>query len=273
VWQQELEVASRLAYAAGAIIMQVYATNFAVSFKGPNDPVTEADRRANDLIVEGLRKEFPQDGIVAEETADRSGALHRGRIWYIDPLDGTRDFIAKNGEFCVMVGLAENGLARIGVVYSPVEKLLFGGIADETAWSEHNGAREPLSVSSLSNPQDLRLVVSRSHRHPIIDSVRAHLGLLHEMSFGSVGLKIGLIARQMADVYIEPSSLSSAWDACGPEAILRGAGGRFTDMLGNSLRYGGENLRNQKGLVASNSVCHDRVIAVLRPLAQDAKLL
>jgi 3'(2'), 5'-bisphosphate nucleotidase len=273
MWQREIEVASHLARAAGAIIMEVYATDFAISFKGYNDPVTEADKRANELIVEGLRKEFPHDGIVAEETLDRSGAFHRGRIWFIDPLDGTRDFIAKNGEFCVMIGLAEEGSARIGIVYGPVDQLLFGGISDERAWSEKDGARNILSVSSLSDPQDLRLVVSRSHRHPIIDSLRADLGLLHEMACGSVGLKIGLIARQMADIYVETSSLSSAWDACGPEAILRGAGGRFTDMLGNPLIYGGDNLRNQRGLVATNGVCHERVIAAIGPLAREAKLL
>jgi len=116
-WQHEIEVASCLAREAGAAIMDVYATSFAVAYKGPSDPVTEADKRANELIVAGILNAFPKDSIVAEETSDRSGALKEGRVWYIDPLDGTRDFIKKNGEFCVMIGLAVDGQAQLGVVY------------------------------------------------------------------------------------------------------------------------------------------------------------
>lgn len=273
-WQHEIDVASRLAREAGAIIMAVYATEFAVSFKGRNDPVTEADKRANELIVEGLRKEFPDDGIVAEETPDRSGARHVGRVWYIDPLDGTRDFVKKNGEFCVMIGLAIDGQAQLGVVYGPVQKVLFAGVLDQAAWKEEdNGSRVPLSVSKISKPEELRLVVSRSHRSSLIDEFRGRIGITQELCCGSVGLKIGMIASNLADVYIETSSLSSAWDACGPEAILRGAGGRFTDIAGNAMLYGGLELRNRRGLVATNGACHDLVIETLAPLARQANLL
>src|SRR6266496_4036834 len=135
-WQNEIETASRLAREAGRTIMEIYATDFAVTFKGRNDPVTEADKRANELIVEGLRTAFPHDSIVAEETADRSGALNHGRVWYVDPMDGTKDFISKNGEFCVMIGLAIDGRAQMGVVYGPVEKVLFAGVTDQFAWKE-----------------------------------------------------------------------------------------------------------------------------------------
>jgi 3'(2'), 5'-bisphosphate nucleotidase len=272
-WQYEIDVASRLAREAGAIIMAIYATEFAVSFKGRNDPVTEADKRANELIVEGLRKEFPDDGIVAEETSDRSGARHAGRVWYIDPLDGTRDFVKKNGEFCVMIGLSVDGRAQLGVVYGPVQKVLFAGISDQAAWKEEDdGSRMPLTVSKISEPQNLRLVVSRSHRSSLIDEFRSRVGITQELRCGSVGLKIGMIASNLADVYIETSSLSSAWDACGPEAILRGARGKFTDMAGNAMLYGGPELRNRRGLVATNGPCHDLVIETLAPLARHANL-
>jgi 3'(2'), 5'-bisphosphate nucleotidase len=273
MWQQEIDIASRLAREAGDIILKVYETAFAVSFKGPNDPVTEADKGANDLIVDGLRKAFPQDGVVAEETPDRSDALHQGRVWYVDPLDGTRDFIARNGEFCVMIGLAVDGQAQIGVVYSPVEQVLYGGVTDQTAWKEAGGVRTTLNVSSYSDPQELRLVVSRSHRHPVVDQLKSRVGIRQELRRGSVGLKIGMLAERLADVYIETSTQSSAWDACGPEAILRGAGGRFTDIAGNTIVYGGPELRNRRGLVGSNGRCHDFVLAALQPLARDANLL
>jgi 3'(2'), 5'-bisphosphate nucleotidase len=273
IYQEEIHLASRLAREAGAIIMEVYATEFAVAFKGRNDPVTEADQRANELIVDGLSSAFPKDSIVAEETADRSGALNHGRVWYIDPLDGTKDFIARNGEFCVMIGLAVDGLAQLGLVYGPAEQVLFAGVTDQFAWKETAGSRIPLSVSNVSRPEELRLVVSRSHPSSLIDDFRNQSGITRELRCGSVGLKVGLIASNQADVYIEPSRLSSAWDACGPEAILRGAGGRFTDMAGQTMLYGGTDLRNRKGLVATNAVCHELVLTSLKSLSRDARLL
>jgi len=266
---REIEVASRLARQAGMIILQVYATDFVVALKGHADPVTEADKRSNELIVEGLRQTFPDDGVVAEESPDRSDALRTGRVWYVDPLDGTREFIAKNGEFSVMIGLAVDGRASAGVVYRPVGDLLFVGISAQGAWVEEHGSRTPLSVSSQTDPQLLRLAVSRSHRHRLVTAIRDRIGIREEIRCGSVGLKIGLIARRHADVYLELSSVTSAWDACGPEAVLRGAGGRMSDLVGAPLVYGGHDLRNRRGLIATNGACHDQVIAAIRPLARE----
>ena len=265
---RELNEAARLARAAGALLMKIYATDFAVSYKGPDDPVTEADKQANELLVTGLRGLFPDDGVVAEESADNSDALHKGRVWYVDPLDGTSDFVLKNGEFSVMIGLAVNGGARAGVVYRPAGDVLFAGIADQEAWLEENGKRKPLAVSSRADLASLRLTVSRSHRHALIDELKARLGIGQESPCGSVGLKVGLIATQQADLYVDLSMFTKAWDTCGPEAILRGAGGRMTDLAGAPLAYGGQELRNMRGLVASNGACHDRVIETIAPLAR-----
>lgn len=272
-FKRELDEAARLARAAGAILMGIYATDFAVSYKGPNDPVTEADKQANELLVRGLRALFPEDGVVAEESADNSDALRKGRVWYVDPLDGTREFIAKNGEFSVMIGLALNGEARVGVVYRPVGDILFAGIAGQGAWVEEHGGRTALAVSDRTDLTSLRLTVSRSHRHPLIALLKTRLGINQESIGGSVGLKVGLIAAQEADLYVEPSEFTKAWDSCGPEAILRGAGGRMTDLAGEPLTYGGHDLQNRKGLIATNGVCHDRVIAAIAPLAKETKLI
>jgi 3'(2'), 5'-bisphosphate nucleotidase len=270
---RELDEAARLAREAGAVLMRIYATDFAVSYKGPNAPVTEADKQANALLVEGLRKAFPEDGVVAEESADNSDALRKGRVWYVDPLDGTSDFVLKNGEFSVMIGLAVNGEARVGVVYRPAGDVLFAGVADTEAWVEEDGKRTPLSVSTQANLPRLRLVVSRSHRHARIDELKTRLGIDREIRCGSVGLKVGLIAAQKADLYVDLSEFTKAWDSCGPEAILSGAGGHMTDLTGRPLVYGGQDLRNRKGLVASNGACHDRIIAAIAPLAREAGLL
>ncbi len=267
---RELQEASRLARAAGAVLLKIYATPFAVSYKGPNDPVTEADKQANELIVMGLRASFPGDGVVAEESADNSDALRKGRIWYVDPLDGTSDFVKKNGEFSVMIGLAVDGEARAGVVYHPTADRLFAGVSDREAWVEEPGSRRPLGVSKETDPARLRLVVSRSHRHKRIDELKTRLGVGHEVSHGSVGLKTGLIATQQADLYVDLSEFTKAWDSCGPEAILRGAGGRMTDLAGRALSYGGKDLHNRHGLLASNGACHEAVLTAVAPVAREA---
>jgi 3'(2'), 5'-bisphosphate nucleotidase len=270
---RERDEAVRLARAAGAILMTIYATDFAVSYKGHDDPVTDADKRANEFIVAGLRAAFPKDGVVAEESADNSDAFQKGRVWFVDPLDGTHEFVAKNGEFAVMIGLAVDGQARVGAVYRPAGDVLFAGIADQEAWVEEQGARRPLRTSTRTELPSLHLVMSRSHRHPLTDAIRARLGTGKELTLGSVGLKAGAIAMQQADLYLDLSGFTKAWDSCGPEAILRGAGGRLTDLAGTALQYGGKELRNRRGLTASNGACHDDVIAAIAPLVRDAKLI
>jgi len=263
---EELTVATRLAREAGATIMRVYATDFSVAYKGKGDPVTQADQLANDLIVKGLQKAFPTDLIVAEESSPPSESLTASRVWYVDPLDGTKEFIAKNGEFSVMIGLAVDGRAHLGVVYRPDGDVLYTGVVGQGAWVEVNGIRKALMVDSTRESSSMTLAVSRSHRNPLIEKICEAVGVSQEIPSGSVGLKIGLIAEGRADLYLEPGPYTSVWDACGPEAILRAAGGRFTNVFGQPLVYGLTPLKNILGLVATNGQCHAQVIAALAPL-------
>jgi len=270
---REIAEAARIARDAGAILMEVYATDFSVAYKAKADPVTEADTRANDFIVGELRKAFPKDGIVAEENEDNSDALRPGRCWYVDPLDGTKEFVARNGEFSVMLGLAVDGVSTAGVVYQPEADKLYVGVAGDGAFLEVGGARRELKVSEVTIPSQLKLVVSRSHRNRAVAEVVARLGIRHETIRGSVGLKTGLIAEREADLYVHISSRSSMWDACGPEAILKAAGGRFTDLDGNSYRYGGADMRNRKGILACNATAYDAVLPVAREAARTIGLI
>lgn len=273
MWERELKEASRLAREAGQIILDVYAQDFDVDFKEGSSPVTEADTRANAFIVEALHDAFPADGIVAEETKDQSDALRQGRCWYVDPLDGTKEFIAKNGEFSVMLGLAVDGEATLGVVYQPERDKLYQGVVGQGAFLECSGEREALQVTDTAEPSALRLVVSRSHRSSKIDALVRKLDLRHERPSGSVGLKVGLIAEREADLYVHVSDKSSAWDACGPEAVLRAAGGRFTDLAGDPFHYGGHDLSNRRGILACNAGAFDRVLPVVREVAEQAGLV
>ncbi|HSN84072.1 MAG TPA: 3'(2'),5'-bisphosphate nucleotidase CysQ [Polyangiales bacterium] len=270
---REIREAARIARHAGAILMKIYATDFAVSYKGRADPVTEADMQANAYIVGELREHFPEDGIVAEETTDKSDALKPGRCWYVDPLDGTKEFIERNGEFSVMLGLAIDGRSSAGVVYQPTTDKLYAGAVGSGAYLEEMGVRRELKVSDVSDTSRLRLVVSRSHRNRAVDEVVRKLDVEHELALGSVGLKAGLIAEQKADLYLHISDRSSAWDACGPEAVLQAAGGRFTDLGGNAYHYGGTDMRNRAGIIACNAAAYDAVLPVVREAARKKGLI
>jgi len=273
VYKREIEVATRLAREASRVVLEVYATDFDVAYKGANDPVTVADQRANDLIVRGLREAFPGDGVVAEESPDRSDALARGRCWYVDPLDGTKEFIAKNGEFAVMIGLSVEGEARAGVVHQPVKDKLYRGVVGEGAVLEEGGQQRPLTVSETADPAALRLVVSRSHRAASTDKLVERLGIRDELQHGSVGLKIGILSERGADLYVIMAPKSSKWDACGPEAVLRAAGGRFSDLAGNPFVYRGPEMLNVGGILACNAAAYDAVLPVAREVAREIGLI
>lgn len=252
--------------------MEVYATDFTVAYKGKNDPVTDADKRGNEMIVKGLRQAFPNDIIVAEESARPDATQAGTRIWYVDPVDGTKEFIAKNGEFSVMIGLSINGQAKVGVVFRPDGDLLYVGVVGQGAWMERNGKRMPLVVKNPGLSSSITQAVSRSHRHPMLEKIGKDIGVGKEVPSGSVGLKIGLIARGLADIYIEPGPYTKLWDSCGPEAILRAAGGQFTNILGEQIRYGLTQLKNTHGLVATNGAYHEKVIQGLEPVAKELGL-
>jgi 3'(2'), 5'-bisphosphate nucleotidase len=270
---REIAEAARIAREAGAILMEIYATEFDVAYKAEADPVTEADMKANAYIVDQIRRAFPDDGVVAEESEDRSDALEAGRCWYIDPLDGTKEFVARNGEFSVMLGLAIDGVAMAGVVYRPEGDKLYSGVVGEGAYLEADGKTTPLCVSTVAEPSRLKLVVSRSHRNRAVANVVTQLGITDETSSGSVGLKAGLIAEQEADLYIHIAAKSSRWDACGPEAVLKAAGGRFTDLTGNPYHYGGTDMRNRSGILACNAAAYDAVLPVARDAARAVGLI
>ena len=265
-WPREIRIASTLARQAGEVIMSIYKKDFSVSYKGANDPVTEADQQANTLIVKGLMTAFPDDRVVAEESPLPLEAQTTGRVWYVDPLDGTKEFISRNGEFSIMIGLTLNARTQLGVVFWPTEDQLFAGITDQEAWMEHQGTRHPLKATQAKSPPALSLVASRSHRSPHLSAIKQKLNIQEEHPMGSVGLKIGFIAKGGADFYMEPGPYTKAWDACAPEAILRGAGGCFTDIHGNPIQYGTNEFRNLHGVVGSTKDCHERVLKTLTGL-------
>ncbi len=253
---------------AGAIVRQYHDQPDQIDWKGEDDPVTAADRAVNEFLVAELQTAYPDFGILAEESRDDLRRLEKEAVWCVDPLDGTKEFIARNGEFSIMVGLAIREVAVLGVVYQPVIDLLYSGIRDEGAWLTTPQGRRELHVSDIDALSQLRLVVSRSHRNPILDEIKQGLGIQQERISGSVGLKCGLIARADADLYIHPAPGLKEWDTCAPEAILFGAGGRVTDCWGRPFLYNQADVHRHFGLVASNGTQHAEIIARITPVLE-----
>ena len=270
----ELQVAVDLARAAGAVLLEHYNSPFLVEQKinalQEMEEVTAADREANDLIVRRLAAEFPDDGILAEESTDTEDRLKKHRVWLIDPMDGTKNFIQRDGDFAVQIGLSIDGESVLGVVYQPVRDVLYRAVRGDGAWLEDNH-KSPvrMAVSARTNPHEMILASSRSHRSPRMELVVNSFDFKKEMRRGSVGVKIGLIAEQQADLYFHLSPSTKQWDTCAPQIILEEAAGRVTDLFGEPLRYNAIRIDNRNGIVATNSVAHEMVIEKLAPLLRE----
>ncbi len=265
---RELRVAIRLAREAGAAALVHYGGPLHIVHKSENeDPVTQADYAANDVIVRGLTAEFPADGLLSEESVDTARRLACARVWMVDPLDGTKGFIAGNGDFAVQIGLVIAGRATLGVVYLPDTDVLYYAARGHGAWfARPELATAQVRVSAQTDLARMRLAVSRNHRSPKMDAVVRACGLQDQIARGSVGIKIGLLVEQQCDLYIHLSPRTKQWDTCAPEAILGAAGGRLTDLWGQPYRYNTEDVQNRNGLVATNGAAHATVVARLAPL-------
>lgn len=276
-FERELRVATELAKDAGETALQFYGKPLRVEHKEEFDePVTQADRAVNELIVRRLREEFSEDGVLAEESVDTERRLSCERVWMVDPLDGTKGFIAGTGDFAVQIGLAVAGRAVLGVLYAPATDVLYWAARGHGAWvlrptSEAGKSMqaERLRVTGETNLARMRLAESRSHRGARMDAVVRALGVRAEIKSHSVGIKVGLLVERQADLYIHMSPKTKQWDTCAPEAVLAEAGGRMTDLWGEPLRYNSRDVLNRNGLVASNGAAHADVVARLRPLLDE----
>lgn len=261
---RELETAERIAREAGDLLMGFYRGEYDIDRKAGSEPVTEADRASNELIVRRLSETFPGDGILAEESADRaSEAAGHERVWLVDPMDGTKEFINHTDEFAAMIGLVVEGRAVLGVVNQPATGTLYRGVVGEGAeWVTAEQTR-PMAVSDRATASELRLICSRSHLPDVVREMMGDLGIEKLLRSGSVGLKIGMIGTGRCDLYLHPSGGTKLWDAAAPEAIVTAAGGRLTDFDGRPLEYSPAHLHNDRGLIASNGAIHEELVARL----------
>ncbi len=256
---EDLEAAKTLAVRAGAILLE-YSSRPAVRWKARGNPVTEADRQASALLVQELTCMFPEDGILSEEEPDGRNRLSRSRVWIVDPLDGTLEFIHGLDEFAVMIGLAVDGMATLGIVYQPVREKLYYATSGTGAFLVENRSTRILRVSGESNPAAMTMAISRAHHSAEVELIQRELGINSAVSSGSLGLKVGLICEGRAHLYIHKDRHTSEWDTCAPDVILREAGGRMTDLRNAPLRYNKPEVKHLHGVIASSGAVHERAV-------------
>ena len=239
-----LDVVIRAALAAGEAIMRVYAEPFEVVQKSDQTPVTEADLASERVIVKMLSEAFPDIPIVSEETAPEDGFKPpAARFWVVDPLDGTKEFVAKNGEFAVCIGLVEDGIPVMGVVYGPARRVTYAADGPGTAIRIQGGGAPEKIAARAPSPDGVVVIHSRSHENSrrLAEFFQGR-SILERMVCGSA-LKFGVLAAGEADFYPRFGT-TMEWDTAAGQAILEAAGGCVLDLSGERLRYGKSDLKN-----------------------------
>ena len=250
-----LKIAIEAAHAAGRAIRPLYGRAIPIGDKGAAGPVTEADLTANACIQTILLTAFPQDGWLSEETADRPSRLGKARVWIIDPLDGTKEFISGVPEFVVSVGLAMDGEPVLGVLYNPITEETFAGIRGQGAWLNDS----PIHVASTTDIASSRFYVSRTEASQGL--LMRFAGGLNLQPLGSVAYKCGHVAAGGSEGLFTQRPRNE-WDICAGVALIEAAGGRVTDRTGRRYRF------NQPDplkvpIVGTNGHIHEALLAIL----------
>lgn len=238
----ELEVASRLAREAGALLLAHLKAGLIVEHKtSRDDPVTAADREASKLITTGLKAAFPADGLLSEEEADSAARLEAARVWIIDPIDGTREYADGSPDYCVSIGLAVDGEAVLGVVYAPATDELFTGVVGAGVWKNgqpagfSDRAAYIISVSDTEHRREL-------HRHDLPGMNPS----------GSIALKLARIAAGEADATFTMSPRSE-WDVAAGHALVRACGGVLRRRDGRAIRYNEPRPHISQGIIGGRA--------------------
>lgn len=235
----ERETAIRLAYEAGGIALAAASRSLKVEKKAADlGPVTAVDLEVDAYLRRELARAFPEDTVVSEE-APLPKAAPSGRVWFVDPVDGTEELIRGSGEWSILIGLTQARKAVLGVVYRPATEELYHAVTGEGAFRRiHSGAPDvPLHVNEIRSPKEAVLLLSRSHPNPKVERVARALGIRESLPMGSVGVKLATIAAGEADLYLNFSGKCHVWDLCAPEVVLREAGGALRSLRGEPILY------------------------------------
>ena len=256
---------------AGERVREIYESDFEVGKKDDDSPITKADLESNKIIRAALEKTgIP---ILSEEDVDDKSRLNSDKIWIVDPLDGTTDFVNRTGEFTIMIGLVENHVPVMGLIYWPTKQKLYYAERGMGAFCSHSDTTEEcvwevISVRETQNLEDCLALVSRHHLSDREKKILDHLKITHTASIGS-SLKVMEISSGMADVYLTTTNKMKQWDTCASYCIISEAGGKITDVTGNELVYNTNIVNHENGILVTNGFVHDEVVSKISNLEQN----
>ena len=248
---------------AGEKIQDIYNTDFEVNIKDDDSPITKADLESNKILRSVL--EISGIPILSEEDVDDKTRLGSEKVWIVDPLDGTSDFVNRTGEFTIMVGLVQNHIPVMGLIYWPINQKLYYAEKGMGAFCYNSGIWDKISVRENRDLVNCLALVSRHHLSDKEKQMLDHLGITNTTSIGS-SLKVTQISSGMADVYLTTTNKMKQWDTCASNCLVSEAGGKMTDIFGNELVYNTENVNHQNGLLATNGFVHDIATAKISEL-------
>ena len=246
---------------AGEKVLEVYETDFSTEKKDDDSPITQADIESNKILKEVLG----QTGItiLSEEDVDDKKRLSEEKIWVIDPLDGTTDFVNRTGEFTIMVGLVEKHKSILGLIYWPIKKKMYLAESGKGAF-RHDEEWEKIETTMMSEMQNCQALVSRHHLSEKEKRLLDEMEIAVVTSIGS-SLKVTEIASGDAEIYLTTTSKMKQWDTCASNCIISEAGGKMTDMSGNDLVYNTEIVNHENGILVTNGLIHqDALDAISR---------
>ncbi|MCZ2342817.1 MAG: hypothetical protein LC104_13660 [Bacteroidales bacterium] len=260
-FEQEFQVAIAAARQAGQFAQAEY-DRFVPIPDAPASISTHVDQGAQEIILQYLRQAFPTDALVAEEATPtlQQAAGTSGRTWVVDPIDGTRGFAMKNGEFSIMIGLIVAGRPVVGVVLEPIADRLTAAHVGGGCWVMQ-GTAEPIRcrVSAQADPSAGVMVQSHSKPgkppKPVVTAIRPQT----VVETYSAGIKLARVARGEVDFYVNDYQGFHDWDICAGQALVEEAGGRVTQFDGRDIDYGGPE-SNRRGMIGSNGVLHEELI-------------
>ena len=260
---KELTHAITAAIEAGKEIMKIYSTEFEANSKDDDSPITLADLKSNESIKRILSKS--NYWILSEEDLDNPKRLSENRIWIVDPLDGTTDFVNRTGEFTVMIALVENKKPVLGVIFWPTKGILYIAQKNFGAFRFQDDKWSRINVSRISKLTDCRAIGSRHH---LSEQEKKLLEKLQVANFSSIGssLKVGLISSGEAEIYLTTTNKMKEWDSCASYCIVSEAGGMMTDMNGNDLTYNNPLVNHENGILVTNRLVHEIIVEEFKKL-------
>lgn len=254
---QILHAATTAALEAGKIIHSFFHNEYEVKMKGKGNPVTEADIAADDILKKMLTTEFPNYGWLSEETRDSPERLSKERVWVVDPLDGTKEFVEGVPNFAISIGLVENGIPILGVILNPITNDLYTAV--KGMGMRLNG--KATTICQNKNLNEINILNSRSEtKRGLWEPYKNNFKEL--IPFGSIALKLAMVAANQAD-FVGSLQPKNEWDICAGHCLINEAGGKMLTTKSKEITYNKANTLTTPGLIAGNSYAINNFLNIL----------